>query len=496
MYKPFTDIRRSLPLCCGAMLFASATAAQVAQDQDVQAGIYLAEQWLDTQLNYDGVPGASVAIVHDQELVWSRGFGYARLKGKVEATADTRYSICSVSKLFTGIGVMQLRDAGKLSLDQPIQEILPWYALPEHDKQEEPVTLRAILSHVAGLPREAVTPYWTEVDFPDRGTLQSGTAEQQALYRPYDRFQYSNLGLSLAGEAIAAASGEDFHTYIQASILDPLGMQNTTSELPTELYGKEFAAGYKLRDSSGKRPEVGKYKTNAVAPAAGFASSANDLARFASWQFRLQEQGGTEVLKATTLREMERAHWSAPDLDGVTWGLGFSISKFGNEAWVGHGGYCPGYRTAFLTRPQDKLAVIVMVNVNDVSPAKIASNLILLLKEPILTAVAAAEAPDTAGDQSADETESQDYRIFQGVYGRRDLPIVSAVAATSSGLKAVQVYSDELQNRITDYKPEETPVFRVLSGKGEETHTVRFELDEEGNPLRLWEHGQYLDRVR
>ena len=180
MKRILVALRCRLSIACGAMLIATVSAAQVAQDTDVKAGIYLAEQWLETQLSYDGVPGASVAVVHDQELVWSRGFGYARLKGKVEATADTRYSICSVSKLFTGIGVMQLRDAGKLSLDQPIQEILPWYALPEHEKQEEPVTLRAILSHVAGLPREVVTPYWTEVDFPNRGTMRRCSARGSA----------------------------------------------------------------------------------------------------------------------------------------------------------------------------------------------------------------------------------------------------------------------------------------------------------------------------
>jgi CubicO group peptidase (beta-lactamase class C family) len=72
-----------------------------------------------------------------------------------------------------------------------------------------------VLSHVAGLPREAVTPYGTEGDFPDRGTIRDGVSEQRALYRPFERFQYANLGTSRAGEAIAAASGEGHHEYIR-----------------------------------------------------------------------------------------------------------------------------------------------------------------------------------------------------------------------------------------------------------------------------------------
>ncbi|MEP0201315.1 MAG: serine hydrolase domain-containing protein [Halioglobus sp.] len=487
------DSKRLLALAGAAVLHSSAAfGSELASDPDVAGGLWLAEQWLSAQMSYDGVPGASFALVHDQETVWKKGFGYARVKGKVPATPDTRYSVCSVSKLFTGIGVMQLRDAGKLSLDAPIEDLLPWYALPAHEEQEEPVTLRAILSHVAGLPREAVSPYWSDVDFPDRRTLQEGTAEQTALYRPYERFQYSNLGLSLAGEAIAAASGEDFHDYIRGNILTPLEMNSTTSELPTKLYGKEFAVGYEMRDESGKRTEIAPYTVNAVAPAAGFASSANDLARFASWQFRLLENGGEEVLKATTLREMERTHWVEPDLDGATWGLGFALSKVGSEYWVGHGGYCPGYRTAFLTRPQDKLAIVAMVNINDVSPSLLARNILTLTQAPLLAA--ATRDSDEVTDETAAK-EVKDFSAYQGVYGRPNTVYRFATAATSEGLREIPVFADNLKDRSVDLKPEGNHVFRRLSRKGEELHTVRFEVDENGRAVRRWEHGQYADRL-
>ncbi|GMG87076.1 serine hydrolase domain-containing protein [Biformimicrobium ophioploci] len=475
-------------------LTATGSMANVSEDKDVQAGIALADAWLQTQLEYDGVPGASFAIVSDQEVIWSKGFGYANLADKVPATPETKYSICSVSKLFTSIGVMQLRDEGKLSIDEPLKEILPWFEIPDHSDSEEAVNLRNILSHVAGLPREAITPYWTEVNFPSRQTLQEGVANQEPLYRPYQHFQYSNLGMSLAGEAIEAASGEPYAAYIQSRILNPLGMRNTSTDLPVSEYGGNFSAGYMLRDSSGVRKAVGQYTTNGIAPAAGFASSVNDLAKFASWQFRLLEKGGTEILKSTTLREMQRIHWKDPDGKGATWGLGFAFSDIDGKSFIGHNGYCPGYRTVFLTRPKDKLAVIGMVNVNDVNPSTLAKGVISLVSPAIS---AAQKKQENDKDTSVIESpDAQLLTMYTGIYGLSDWPVRLAIAETSKGLKGISLFAENPNRRPLMLKHEEDNVFRVLSKEGDNLYTVHFDMDDNGRAVRFWQHGQYWDRTQ
>jgi CubicO group peptidase (beta-lactamase class C family) len=91
---------------------AAAPAQGLAANPDVAARLSAAEAWLGTQLRRDGVTGASAAIIHDQQVLWSKGFGYANLKGKVPATPATRYSICSISKLFTSMAAMRERDSG------------------------------------------------------------------------------------------------------------------------------------------------------------------------------------------------------------------------------------------------------------------------------------------------------------------------------------------------------------------------------------------------
>jgi CubicO group peptidase (beta-lactamase class C family) len=166
--------------------------------------------WLDAQVAYNRIPGMSAAVVHDQHLLWSRGYGFANLEKKLPASADTIYSICSISKLFTSVAVTQLRDQGKLDLDDPVKKHLPWFNIKEAYPGSGPPTIRGILTHSSGLPRESDYPYWTEPDypFPTHEQIVEKISKQEMLYPADTYYQYSNLGLTLAGEVVAAVSGQ------------------------------------------------------------------------------------------------------------------------------------------------------------------------------------------------------------------------------------------------------------------------------------------------
>ncbi|MFQ3665093.1 MAG: serine hydrolase domain-containing protein, partial [Sphingomonadaceae bacterium] len=185
------------------LMIALAAPAAAAPDPEVAARLKAAEAWLGVQLAREGVVGASAAIVKGEETLWARGFGLANAAAKVPATADTRYSICSISKLFTSILAMQERDAGRLNLDEPVDGVLPWFRIGPVEGQDGPVTARGIMSHVAGLPREADLPYWSEIAFPDREAIRQRVPSQAMLYRGFDQLQYSNLGMVVLGELAA-----------------------------------------------------------------------------------------------------------------------------------------------------------------------------------------------------------------------------------------------------------------------------------------------------
>ncbi len=152
-------------------------------------------------------------------------------------------------------------------------------------------------------------------------------------------------------------------------ILQPLGMKDTTPWLPEAERGKRLATGYGRRKREGEREPLRFFQTDAIAPAAGYASTALDLARFAGWQLGLLEKGGKDVIAASTLREMQHVHWMDPDWK-TSWGLGFSVWRYGDTTMVGHGGSCPGYRTEVAIAPADDFGVAYLSNAID-GPTKI-----------------------------------------------------------------------------------------------------------------------------
>jgi CubicO group peptidase (beta-lactamase class C family) len=478
----------------------AAPAATIADDPKVAARLRAAEAWIATQIAAENIAGASMAIVHDQQLVWARGFGHANVARRVPATPQTRYSICSVSKLFTSMAAMRERDAGRLDIDRPISDYVRWYNIRDVQTPDGPVTARAIMSHVAGLPREADTPYWSEARFPDLAAVKARLGEQTNLYRAYDQLQYSNLGMSLLGEAVAATSGQDFHNYVRAYFLRPLGMSRTTSELPVALRGGEFAIGYTARRSGWNRNAIHPYTLNALAPAAGFASTVEDLGKFASWQFRLLAGAGEPLLKSSTLREMHRVHWMTPDHPDQTWGLGFASFQYGGKTFVGHGGYCPGYKTSFMMRPQDKLAYIVMLNVDDGESGRFAQQLYDLTGADIARAAAAlrpaagpAPAPAPAPAEALPSPKI-DLAMYEGIYTTKFSAGDAVVVPYGNELMVMDLYVDKPAEDLTRLRHVSGHTFRRVRKDDSLAEDVRFEIGKDGRPTRLWWHSNYAER--
>lgn len=353
------------------LLIACSAVAQEKKPPTRSEAVAFARAWLDAQRSYDEIPGVSAAIVHDQDVIWSGASGYADPGTKRAATPDTIYSICSISKLFTSVSVMQLRDAGKLALDQPIGTYLPWFTIAPAD-DSGPITLAGILTHSSGLPRESDYPYWSgKFDFPTHQQIVDRISSQKALYPSDTYFQYSNLGLTLAGEVVAARSGKPYADYVRASILQPLHLDSTTPEIPLDQQGKRLAVGYSAKQRDGSRTAIPIFQARGVAPAAGYASTANDLAKFEAWQFRAADHRDDSVLNGRTLREMYRVHWVDPDFE-TFWGLGFAVQHDGDKTFVGHGGSCPGFRAHVLLKTDEKIGIAFLSNASGVNAEKYA----------------------------------------------------------------------------------------------------------------------------
>src|SRR5439155_3825777 len=154
----------SLPVC---------QHAGVADHPDVAGAQRLFESWIRGQMAYRQLPGIAVGVVYDQELVWAKGFGYADVESRTPVTPATKFRMASHSKLFTATAIMQLRDAGKLRLDDPVSKYLPWFKIQPAEPDDPPVTIEELLTHSAGLPREAGS-HWITYDFPTEEQVLAG----------------------------------------------------------------------------------------------------------------------------------------------------------------------------------------------------------------------------------------------------------------------------------------------------------------------------------
>jgi len=453
---------------------------------DYTEALELIEVWLDAQRAYDRVPGMSVLIVDDQEVLWSGAFGMANLQDQVKATPATLYSICSISKLFTSVAIMKLYDEGKLRLDDEIHNLLPWYDLKQQFEDSWPITIRSLLTHSSGLPRESNHPYWTGPDhpFPESDSVKAELHNQETLYPSSTYFQYSNLGLTLLGAVVEEVSGMPYEEYIKLYILDPLNLQDTRTFLPEDQYGTTMALGYSALNREGEREKVNLFQAKGIKAAAGFSSNVLDLGKFASWQFRLLDTSTTEILQASTLNYMHKVHWTDPDWKN-TWGLGFWVKKGDDgEKWVGHSGGCPGYSTLFSMFPAKKRAYAVFtngLNTNRTGYINGMHNILEKYKK---------EGKEEHGKDSVPGLDE-----YEGYYSQ--LPWISEVYLASWHNKLVMV-------RLPSKDPAETlmvlkyignDTFKRLRDNGELGEAYEFIRDDKGAIQKIKRHNNYFSRI-
>jgi len=466
----------ALIVCCTAF-FALFIHAQTPPDANTAAerteAFAVIDAWLDSVQAYHHIPALSAGIVIGDNLVWSKGYGTIDIKHTVPASPQTIYSICSISKLFTSVSLMQQYEAGKVHLDEPITTYLPWATLKPPTGDTGPITLRGLMTHSSGLPRESDEPYWTGPDFPfpTHDQIKSTIATQTALYPAERYFQYSNLGLTLVGETVAAVSGEPYTAYAQTHVLDPLGLTDTRTHMPMELYGKQLAVAYSAIKRDGTRDLVKPFDTRGITPAAGYTSTVVDLGKFASWNFRLLRTEKPEILKASTLREMQRVQFMDPDWT-TSWGLGFDIEHVGDHTYVGHGGSCPGYETMLNMRPDDETAVIVL---NDTADA------VAPFAPPVFSLLDKRKGFKFKGDLPSNINLSD----YTGHYSRSPWVSESIILPWAGGLAYLVLPTADPANGLRLLKPKGNDSFRRIRKDGTEAEEYKFNRDATGKIINF-----------
>ena len=448
-------------------------------DADVLGAQRLFTAWAEGQLRSRGLPGIAVGVVSDQRLVWAKGFGLANVDGKVPMTPQTKIRMASHSKLFTATAIMQLREQGKLHLDDPVSRHLSWFAVSSSRQDDPPITIEELLTHSSGLPREAAD-HWTTYNFPTRDELKTLMPKRQAAFPSETRWKYSNLAYTLAGLVVEQVSGETWADYVTRHIYQPLGMAN--SSVDKDVPG--LATGYGRRMPDGSRATMPFIDARGMAAATGITSTVEDMARFVSAQFRKGATGGDRILNTASLREMHRVrmlenNWTRGN------GIGFAVSRNQNKLLVGHGGSYPGYITQTLIDLNGKVGVIVLTNAQDGDANTFATQLMNTVGEAV--AKAAGTAPQKVKWNPA-------WSRFAGLYRGRGSD--SHVVELNEKLVIINPDAPNLDSPV-ELEPIGDGTFRYVApvGGGPVGEVVRF-VEENGQVVRMITGDSYVERVK
>ncbi|HEY6944908.1 MAG TPA: serine hydrolase domain-containing protein [Candidatus Acidoferrum sp.] len=336
----------------------------LAQDFDgLSDALNILDAWTANRVLSHGLPGLSIGIVVGDKLVWARGYGYADLRRKTPATPQTLFGIRSVTKTFTALAILQLREVGKLQLDDPVTRYLPQVHILKHSPGSPDITIRELLTHTSGLERDAPGTVWTEGTFSTDADLMLPLLQ---VYEPDTRWYYSNLGFALLGKVVEVQSHQSWSAYIQQHILIPLQMTNT---LPVPKQNEPgLAVGYVRTVPGGAvvpaDPAVlWPGGPTAIDAAGAMASNVQDLAKYIAFHLTEGSNGNSSVLSGPTLREMHRPQWLLPGWQ-ESWGLGMRVCRTNGHLCVGHAGGGI-YAASVYFVPDLKLGVIVLSNSED-----------------------------------------------------------------------------------------------------------------------------------
>lgn len=341
----------------------------------------------DAVLSHHGVVGGGFALVHGPAPATQYFFGEARQDTHRRVDTDTAYNWASITKTLTAIAILQLRDRGHLSLDDPAVRYVPELR-QVHDAYGpiDDITIRHLLTHSAGF-RNPTWPWdcddtgncdWQPFEPTRWAQVAAMLPYTHVAFKPGSRWSYSNLGYVFLGQIVERLSGDDFEVYIDKNILKPLGMTASYFDRAPYFLESHVAASY-LRAGAKLTPQPFDFDTGITTSNSGLKAPIADMVKYARfligdagnplYEIVLKrsslEEAWTGVLPATEPGQAPTPYTSGPHGAQPTMGLGFFVLESVGHRYIYHDGDQGGFSSELMIDPADKSASILAVNTTD-----------------------------------------------------------------------------------------------------------------------------------
>ena len=394
-----------------------------------------------------GIPGLSVGIVDGGEIAYTRSFGVQNLKTQVPVTSESIFCLQSIAKCFVSSAVMKLMERGRIQLDAPLIQYLPYFKLD--DERYPQITIRQTMSHTSGLPDMDEFEYNDLVSHPeiDDGAAERyvrGLSSMKLVHTPGEEFLYSNIGYNVLGDLISKISGQTFEEYMKVNVLSPIGMTDSTFLL-ADVDRQRVAVPHLRTPEMIVNPTYPYHRGDA--PASSLHSTVVDMCHWAIACLKRGIYQGQRILTPASYYMM----WTPAVKRGnpplkEDMGLGWNLGHFDGVQTVSHGGGGFGWTSQLILLPEKERAAIILCNEESSAIGRTSGAVLrtMLEQEPqagkVMWMVPISQALHTGGIQSAyacyDELKKSgseeyiidDYELISLVYqlmgvGKIDLAI-------------------------------------------------------------------------
>ena len=353
------------------------TTSQNQASGDLQNRLTKIEEKLEARRKELGIPGLSLAIVRNGEIILSKGFGYKNFEKKIPVTADTQFAIGSATKAFTALSVLMSQDEGKLSLDENPNKYLPYFKINDAETNQK-ITVRNLLTHSSGLNRTDLG--WVTGRL-SREEIIKVAGEAKPVAKLGEKFLYQNVMFAAAGEIVSKVQKMPWESYVEQKIFTPLGMTNTTLSVPAMQKAKDYSFGYEYNFDTKETINKPTRELAAISPAGSINSSANDMAKWLKFLLSKGSIGGKRVVS-----EKGFAEWTSPQQkispDGkFSYAMGWFVQQVNGKKVIQHGGNIDGFNSMVAFLPDENLGFVMLTNV---SGSPLGSELISIISDGIL----------------------------------------------------------------------------------------------------------------